>query len=380
VTDVGGPRTDLIGFEVAYQLRRNRVTVAFRLVLAIPQLIVVYFLGIAAGVVALIGWFAALFTGRLARWVAEFLAGFLGWSARVYAYLGLLVDAYPPFDMGVPLYYPVQVSVPPPGRLNRAAVAFRLILVIPAYIVAAAATSGLATVIVLIWLMLVIGGRMPPQLFQAMTSIMRFYLRVFAYLILLTPAYPSGLFAEPLQVRGAGSGWQAVPTPLGGPAKAIISILLVLGLASEAVYWYLEESAGLTFSFVSIGAWTQLTLAHDNFVTADNQALAMLDNCQANNPSLSCVELAYAAEGSAYSGFASKLESITFPRADLGEAHALLYAVQLAGEGFTYVAGAPDQAAFEIEVRQRNLKTLANTVGEDYTRLHTALKPAFARL
>ncbi len=329
---------------------------------------------------ALIGWVAALFMGRLPRWAAEFLAGYLGWMARVYAYVGLLVDAYPPFDMGVPLNYPVRVSVPPPGRLNRAAVAFRLILVIPAYIVGVSVSGGLQVISVLIWLMLVIGGRMPPQLFQAMASIMRFYLRVFAYLILLTPAYPSGLLAEPLQVLDNGSGGRAVPTPLGVGAKVIISVLLVVGLASEVAYWYVDESAGLSFGFSSIGAELQLSLAHDNFVTADKQARAMLDNCRSNDPSLSCVELAYAAEGSAYSGFASSLESITFPRAKRGEASALLHAVQLAGEGFTYVAGAPDRAAFEAEVGQRNLKTLANTVQEDYTRLDTALKPTFPRL
>ena len=44
---------------------QRRVTVLFRLLLAIPQLIVLYVLSIVAELVAVVGWFAALFTGRL---------------------------------------------------------------------------------------------------------------------------------------------------------------------------------------------------------------------------------------------------------------------------------------------------------------------------
>src|SRR5207248_4534389 len=45
--------------------RQRRVTVLFRLLLVIPHYIVLYALGIAVAIVAIIGWFAALFTGRL---------------------------------------------------------------------------------------------------------------------------------------------------------------------------------------------------------------------------------------------------------------------------------------------------------------------------
>ena len=44
---------------------QRRATVIFRIILAIPQFIVLFFLGIAAFFVSMIGWFAALFTGRL---------------------------------------------------------------------------------------------------------------------------------------------------------------------------------------------------------------------------------------------------------------------------------------------------------------------------
>jgi hypothetical protein len=78
---------------------RNRLTVAFRLILAIPQIIVVAVLGVAAAVVVLIGLFAVLFTGRWPKGLRNFLLGFMRWTLRVEAYLALLTDEYPPFSL-----------------------------------------------------------------------------------------------------------------------------------------------------------------------------------------------------------------------------------------------------------------------------------------
>jgi Domain of unknown function (DUF4389) len=78
---------------------RNRVTVGFRLILAIPQLIVVAILGIAALVVWLIAFFAVLFTGRWPEGLRTFVVGYMRWVTRVEAYIGLLTDAYPPFRL-----------------------------------------------------------------------------------------------------------------------------------------------------------------------------------------------------------------------------------------------------------------------------------------
>jgi hypothetical protein len=78
---------------------RNRVTVGFRLILAIPQLIVVAILGIAAIVVLLIAFFAVLFTGRWPEGLRTFIVGYMRWVTRVEAYVGLLTDRYPPFSL-----------------------------------------------------------------------------------------------------------------------------------------------------------------------------------------------------------------------------------------------------------------------------------------
>jgi hypothetical protein len=68
--------------------------------LAIPHFIVLFFLNLAAIVVALIAWFAILFTGRYPRWAFDFVVGVMRWHNRVIGYaLALVTDRYPPFRL-----------------------------------------------------------------------------------------------------------------------------------------------------------------------------------------------------------------------------------------------------------------------------------------
>jgi len=78
---------------------RDRLTIALRLLLAIPHLIVLFFLGVGWFVVTVIAWFAILFTGSYPSSLAPFAIGVMGWALRVEAYLLLLVDVYPPFAL-----------------------------------------------------------------------------------------------------------------------------------------------------------------------------------------------------------------------------------------------------------------------------------------
>jgi uncharacterized protein DUF4389 len=68
--------------------------------LAIPHYIVLFFLSIGAVVVAIIAWFAILFTGRYPPSLFDFIEGVLRWHNRVGAYAFLLItDRYPPFSL-----------------------------------------------------------------------------------------------------------------------------------------------------------------------------------------------------------------------------------------------------------------------------------------
>ncbi len=79
---------------------RNRVTVGFRLILAIPQAIVLVALWIAAVIVFVIGFFAVLFTGRWPKGLRDFVVNVVRYQLRFEAYLLLLTDRYPPFALG----------------------------------------------------------------------------------------------------------------------------------------------------------------------------------------------------------------------------------------------------------------------------------------
>ena len=140
---------------------QSRVTVIFRVILAIPQFIVLFFLGIAAFVVTVIGWFAALVTGELPEFAHTFLSGVIRWEIRVNAYMFLLTDAYPPFSLE-DVEYPVRTILPARGPLNRVSVFFRIILAIPAFVFAQIVEYGLtAPLLFVMWIVVIVTGSMP---------------------------------------------------------------------------------------------------------------------------------------------------------------------------------------------------------------------------
>jgi hypothetical protein len=67
--------------------------------LAIPHLIVLWLLGIVVSLCMLIGFFAVRFTKQWPEGLREFVVGVFRWQYRVQAYLFLLVDEYPPFNL-----------------------------------------------------------------------------------------------------------------------------------------------------------------------------------------------------------------------------------------------------------------------------------------
>jgi hypothetical protein len=207
--------TDEILVAFAEPARQDRLTVLVRIILAIPHIIVLWVLGIAAEVVAVICWFAALFMGRLPASLAEFLAGYLRWSTRFYAYLFLLTDKYPPFELA-DVDYPVRILIRP-GPLNRLAVFFRLILAIPAYVVGLLVIYGMETLVMFVtWLIVLIAGQMPRPLHEAIAAGTRYHLRFLGYMLLLTGTYPWGLFGDQPALGYPGYGEPGYGQPAAG--------------------------------------------------------------------------------------------------------------------------------------------------------------------
>jgi uncharacterized protein DUF4389 len=192
--------------------RQRRWSVLLRIILAIPQVIVVFFLTLVMLVVAVIGWLGALVLGRLPQWAHSLISGVVRIQTRLTAYYYLLTDQYPPFDTADEPY-PVRPITPSGGRLNRWAVLFRVILVIPASFFQAVVSYGLTVPLLFVtWLIILVGGQMPPALYWAYAALIRYEFRVNSYFFLLTSEYPRGMF-------GDGSyGTHPPPWPPGTPA------------------------------------------------------------------------------------------------------------------------------------------------------------------
>jgi len=78
----------------------NRWLPLVKWLLAIPHLIVLFFLEVAAFFVVIFVWFAILFTGTYPRSLFDFVEGVLRWHNRVVAYaITLVTDQYPPFRL-----------------------------------------------------------------------------------------------------------------------------------------------------------------------------------------------------------------------------------------------------------------------------------------
>lgn len=183
--------------------RRNRLTTFFRGILVLPHLVVLYVLNIVVSVVVLLAWFAALFTGRNPHGLRTFTIGVLRWQTRVGAYSCLLTDDYPPFSLDAG-GYPVDIAVPPAGQLNRLAVFFRFILIIPAALLSIVVAIVLYVLVVVAWFSGVFAGSVPEGVYGTIAGALQFSTRYSAYHYLVTPTYPSQLFG-PAQLGPAQS-------------------------------------------------------------------------------------------------------------------------------------------------------------------------------
>jgi len=177
-----------IGLIVTDDLRRSRLTVFFRLLLAIPHLIVLYVLGGIVEIVSIVAWVIALVLGRLPPGLHNFIAGYVRYLTCVSAYLLLLADPWPPFSSKP---YPVDLRIEPPRPQNRLTVLFRLILAIPAGIVSAVFRIVNSLLAVFGWFYCLALGRMHGGMRDVSAWMLKYEGQTYAYLFLLTDRYPS---------------------------------------------------------------------------------------------------------------------------------------------------------------------------------------------
>jgi Domain of unknown function (DUF4389) len=205
-------RADPVHLQLDDDLRRSRLTVFFRLLLALPHLIWLSLWGVLVLICGVLNWFATLFTGRSPQWLHRFLFAYLRYANHVYAFLYLIANPFPGF-VGKRGSYPFEIVVAPRERQNRWKTGFRIVLAIPALILASA-YNGLVTIVALLgWFSSLARGRMPLGLRNAGALALRYQAQTHGYLLLLTDAYPYSGPVLAQQTDGAGE-----PAARGAPA------------------------------------------------------------------------------------------------------------------------------------------------------------------
>jgi len=169
--------------------------------LGIPHYIILAFLWVAFVVVAIIAFFAILFTAKYPKGLFEFNAGVLRWSWRVgfYSYQVLGTDKYPPFTLKS-VDYPADLEIEYPEKLSRGLVLVKWwLLAIPHYIVVAFFQGGVgedrggglvSILAIFAAVALLFTGKYPKDIFKLVVGMNRWTYRVAVYASLMTDKYP----------------------------------------------------------------------------------------------------------------------------------------------------------------------------------------------
>lgn len=197
-----------VHFEVDYPERLARLTTLFRIVLAIPILVIATLIagadtqttyneageavrstgGIGASL-ALATALMIVFRRRYPRWWFDFARELTRFGGRVFAYLALLTDRYPSTvdEQAVHL----EIGYPDVRELNRWLPLVKWLLALPHYIVLVILSVLSMLAVVAAWFCIVVTGRYPRSLFDFVVGTFRWWLRVGAYAFLLvTDSYP----------------------------------------------------------------------------------------------------------------------------------------------------------------------------------------------
>jgi hypothetical protein len=200
-----------VSFNAVYEIERNRLTTFFRLIVAIPWLIWLYIYAIGALVVALIAWFALLFTKRYPEGMYRFIAGFVRTAARTSAFVALLTDRYPPFHGRPDPDYPVQVDIAPRQQeYSRAKTFFKYILSFPQQLILQGLAFVLQGAAFVTWWRVLFTGKQSATMHDAQRVSMAYSVRAGAFLLLLTDAHPRMLDLPPQEPP---PGAPSLPSP-----------------------------------------------------------------------------------------------------------------------------------------------------------------------
>jgi Domain of unknown function (DUF4389) len=174
-------------------LRRSRLTVFFRLLLALPHIVWLTLWGLLVAILAIPIWLATLVAGRNPVVFQRFVGAFVRYDAHVSAFILLVGGPFPGFD-GRAGVYPVDVTVDRSDGQHRLKTLVRLVLAVPAFILAGGYAGASFVTAFFGWFASLILGRMPAGLAHLGAASIRYNAQTLSYFLLLTDRYP---FASP---------------------------------------------------------------------------------------------------------------------------------------------------------------------------------------
>lgn len=176
-------------YSISYTAERSRLSTLFRLILVIPHSVISNAWNYLVQVLTFFQWFVIIITGGRNEQMWKLQNAWLGYAARVSSYEGLMFDKWPNIGAepnGEPTSYSFQYE----KSASRLSNFFRMILVIPALIIAMLVliVGLLATVVS--WFAILITGKHPKGLFDSLLKVHRYMVDLNAYVMLMTDDYP----------------------------------------------------------------------------------------------------------------------------------------------------------------------------------------------
>jgi len=186
---------------IDYSESSERVTVLFRLFLAVPIIILlalltssgdsdpdtanrIYYFS-TGGIVVIPTILMILFRQKYPRWWFDWNLELTRFITRVLAYLLLLRDEYPSTDEE----QAVHIEIPYPDvqkNLNRWLPLVKWLLALPHIVILAVLWVAVVLNTLLTWFIILITGNYPEGLFDFVVGVLRWTIRVSAYSVLLT--------------------------------------------------------------------------------------------------------------------------------------------------------------------------------------------------
>lgn len=201
-----------VSLEIDYPEKSNRLTVLFRIFLAVPILIILALLTssgydteqaaekvdhiYSVGILFLPTLLMILFRRKYPRWWFDWNVALTQFCLRVGSYLLLLGDRYPSTDEEQSVH--LQMPYPDAEKeLNRWLPLVKWLLALPHFIVLCFLMAGAVFCTIIAWFAILFIGRYPKGLFDFVVGVMRWGLRVDAYALLLTTdEYPPFRLSE----------------------------------------------------------------------------------------------------------------------------------------------------------------------------------------